>query len=258
MNKDKVIANDSIAGTNDLSKFVSTSLVDVVTDKIRDDILLGRLEPGQKLVVRELSERYNVSHTPIKDALNRLLSEGYVEASPRKSMLVRVFSNADLIESLEARLMCDLFCAGSIVSEVGKHPEVTDMMRECITDMRQSILNNSQYESWVRFETRFHMAYMNHCGNKEIFSIYNGLDTNKATYMTYLNQCHSPLKLSSLEKNIEEHELILKALLDGDVGAFKSAVSRHLYRACEDYADSGELVARISQLKETTGKFLGE
>ena len=63
----------------DLSLLVNTSLVDVVADKIRQNIYTGKYEAGKKLIVRELSEEFGVSHTPVKDALNRLISEGYVE-----------------------------------------------------------------------------------------------------------------------------------------------------------------------------------
>ena len=70
----------NIECVTDLSLLVNTSLVDVVADKIRQNIYTGKYEAGKKLIVRELSEEFGVSHTPVKDALNRLISEGYVEA----------------------------------------------------------------------------------------------------------------------------------------------------------------------------------
>ena len=72
----------NIECVTDLSLLVNTSLVDVVADKIRQNIYTGKYEAGKKLIVRELSEEFGVSHTPVKDALNRLISEGYVEALP--------------------------------------------------------------------------------------------------------------------------------------------------------------------------------
>ena len=58
-----------------IEEYVSYSLVDVVTDKIRSNIFSGKYLPGKKLVVREISEELGVSHTPLKDSLNRLVSE---------------------------------------------------------------------------------------------------------------------------------------------------------------------------------------
>ena len=57
-----------------IEEYVSCSLVDVVTDRIRSNIFSGKYLPGMKLVVREISEELGVSHTPVKDALNRLVS----------------------------------------------------------------------------------------------------------------------------------------------------------------------------------------
>ena len=82
----------NIECVTDLSLLVNTSLVDVVADKIRQNIYTGKYEAGKKLIVRELSEEFGVSHTPVKDALNRLISEGYVEALPRRSMVVRTYT----------------------------------------------------------------------------------------------------------------------------------------------------------------------
>ena len=93
---------------SDLSQYTSTSLVEIVTNTIRKNIYNGTYAPGEKLIVRELSEQLGVSHTPIKDALNRLVSEGYVEAPPRKSMYVKPFSIMDLMETLYVRAMCEL------------------------------------------------------------------------------------------------------------------------------------------------------
>ena len=82
---DKVQKNLESEGRLNLEQYVSVSLVDVVTEKIRSNIYSGKYLPGQRLVVREISEELGVSHTPVKDALNRLVSEGYVVALPRRS-----------------------------------------------------------------------------------------------------------------------------------------------------------------------------
>ncbi len=250
-------SSDTGTDSNDLRRFINTSLVDMVADRIRSNIYTGKYAPGKKMVVRELSEEFGVSHTPIKDALNRLISEGYVEALPRRSMVVRTFTNCDLIERLQVRLMFEIFCADEIIEQARKHPEIAEeleqviwLMKECISDPE-----HLSYEGWVQNEARFHRCYMRYCGNQKVFELYTGLDTNKLTYFTYLSSSHTPLKFSTLESNLKEHEIILRAIKNLNAQQFIDGVICHLVRACEDYAVDEPTRCKITQLKRMTEKY---
>ena len=68
MNNLNVNNNDSLSPTeydsNDLSKFVQVSLVNTFQIRIRTNIYTGKYQPGKKLIVRELSEEFNVESYP--------------------------------------------------------------------------------------------------------------------------------------------------------------------------------------------------
>ena len=255
MNNLNVNNNENLSPTeydsNDLSKFVQVSLVDIITDKIRTNIYTGKYQPGKKLIVRELSEEFNVSHTPIKDALNRLISEGYVEALPRKSMIVRAFTNHDRIDSLQVRLIFEIFSAEEIIECASKHSDVAEEMNR-VHQAMHSIVENKDflaYESWVNLETQFHRCYMKYLNNNKLFDIYKSLDTNRITYFAYLNNSHAPLKLSTLESNVLEHKAILDSIVALDSQRFINAVIRHVIRSCDDYATDEVAKEKIEKLK---------
>ena len=132
----------NIECVTDLSLLVNTSLVDVVADKIRQNIYTGKYEAGKKLIVRELSEEFGVSHTPVKDALNRLISEGYVEALPRRSMVVRTYTNVELLDALEARMMCEVFYADAIIEMSKGHPELVRERKEVMATTRRLVIGS--------------------------------------------------------------------------------------------------------------------
>ena len=59
----------------------SSTQASTVYDRLREDLLSGRLEPGRKLQMRFLTETYQTSQTPLREALNRLTADGLVEAA---------------------------------------------------------------------------------------------------------------------------------------------------------------------------------
>ena len=147
----------NIECVTDLSLLVNTSLVDVVADKIRQNIYTGKYEAGKKLIVRELSEEFGVSHTPVKDALNRLISEGYVEALPRRSMVVRTYTNAELLDALEARMMCEVFYADAIIEMSKGHPELVKELKEVMATTRRLVAERGEHfnADWVAMRCGF-------------------------------------------------------------------------------------------------------
>lgn len=221
-----------------LNARVNTSLVDIITQMIRKNIYTGKYEEGKKLIVRELAEEFGVSHTPIKDALNRLVAEGYVEAPPRRSMVVRSFSNVNVIDMLQARLMCEVFCSGQIILAAAEHPEIAVEMRRIMGNISSTLLSGErpEYEEWVQSEIGFHSCYMKHCGNNQIYKFYLSMDNNRTTYFSYLATNRTPVKKISIKQALEEHLEIVEAIEALDKKRFSKAVLNHIFRVASDYA----------------------
>ncbi|MDO6965369.1 GntR family transcriptional regulator [Rhizobium alvei] len=70
---------------------------------LRDLVLSGEVEPGERLSEVVLATRLDVSRTPLRAALQRLEQEGLIEAIPSGGFAVRRFSRADVIDSIELR-----------------------------------------------------------------------------------------------------------------------------------------------------------
>lgn len=76
-------------------------------DKIRADIIRGELAPGQKLKVAELAARYEAGAIPIREALSRLATSGFVEARNQRGFAVRDVSAAELLDLTRVRLFIE-------------------------------------------------------------------------------------------------------------------------------------------------------
>src|SRR4051812_48643618 len=72
-------------------------------DKLREDLLSGRLKPGQKLQMRFLMDTYRAGQTPLREALNRLTAEDLVESREQRGFYVTGVSQSELRELTQTR-----------------------------------------------------------------------------------------------------------------------------------------------------------
>ncbi|MFC9093598.1 GntR family transcriptional regulator [Streptomyces sp. NPDC057072] len=74
-----------------------------IADALRDEVLAGRLQPGQEFTVKEIAEQYGVSATPVREALVDLSAQGLLDAVQHRGFAVRAFSLDDYRDMIEAR-----------------------------------------------------------------------------------------------------------------------------------------------------------
>lgn len=232
--KDAMYTGDEI----NLEQMVNTSLVEVVVKKIRENIYRGVYKPGQKMVVRELSESLGVSHTPIKDALNRLVSEGYIEAPPRRSMFIKEFSPADIMENLHLRLMYELAAVPDIIAAAKQDLTFIKGMEADLDAMHtaQQADGSILYELWIEREGSFHNRYMSLCTNAKLIECYRKLNSNQTCYFTYLYHENMPLTSAHLALYQVEHEAILAAIRNLDEAGLLRAIATHISSVSNQYA----------------------
>lgn len=220
-------------GTDTLEHLiVNTSLVDVLSKKIRDNIHSGKYMPGQKLIVRELSEELNVSHTPIKEALHRLVAEGYVEAPPRKSMVVKRVTYQDYEQNMEIRVMCELFALPTLVSMSPQELSFTEDMKQDMEQMAAVLEaeGDLDYNQWLELDGIFHRRYMSVVANSEFGRVYASLKANRNSYFAFLENTKHPLTADYLRKDNEEHHRILDAIEARNLPQLTEAVTHHILR----------------------------
>src|SRR5579862_1547896 len=78
-------------------------MTELLLERLRDDILSGRLKPGEPLRQDEIARSLGVSHVPIRETFLRLQAEGLVEIRPRRGAIVSDLSAAEIEEFNEMR-----------------------------------------------------------------------------------------------------------------------------------------------------------
>ncbi|WAU86107.1 GntR family transcriptional regulator [Streptomyces sp. Qhu-G9] len=76
-----------------------------IADALRDEVLAGRLQPGQEFTVKEIAEQYGVSATPVREALVDLSAQGLLDADQHRGFRVHEYSLDDYRGMIEARTL---------------------------------------------------------------------------------------------------------------------------------------------------------
>ncbi|MGI5848697.1 MAG: GntR family transcriptional regulator [Christensenellales bacterium] len=229
----------------DIEKYRSISLLGIVYSRIKDDILKGKYKPGERLVVKKISQELGVSHTPINESLNRLVIEGYVEFIPRKGMKVREIDLEEIKDTYEIRKMIELYCAEYTILKAKEDSAYIDEIKGfsnmissgCYKDAYQD-----QFNAFFENESQFHLKQVSACNNNKLISLYENL---KANTMFYNKIVCSDMLLTEARYNesISEHSSIVEAIVKYDIDLLKSCLSAHIENAIGYIIDSSKLTS---------------
>ena len=126
---------------------------------LRELILKGELQPGERLSELALVARLGVSRTPVRSALLRLEEESLVEPGPSGGYTVRTFSEAEIADAIEIRGTLE-GTAARLAAERGVQRAELAPIRDCVGSLdavvRRRELSAEDFSDYVRLNERFH------------------------------------------------------------------------------------------------------
>ena len=195
-------------------------LRDVVFNTLRQAILKGELEPGERLMEIQLAERLGVSRTPIREAIRKLELEGLVLMIPRKGAEVAKISARSLRDVLEVRraleeLAIELACQRMSEEEVGNLQKVQE-------DFKKAIAEGDAMKI-AETDEHFHDVIYEGTQNAKLIQMLNNLREQMYRYRLEYIKDEDKRKILVLE-----HEKILKTVRERKVAEAKEAVREHI------------------------------
>jgi DNA-binding GntR family transcriptional regulator len=188
-----------------------------VTDRLREEILLGKFEAGEALREIPLAERFRVSRGPIRDALLQLSQEGLLESVPNRGARVGKIWDDKLIPVM-AKVRFDL--ESFAVSELIANPP-----DELFVKIRQNLrlfklaCEDQDMPAVVQLDLQFHRLLLRECGHA-------GLETVWLPLLGGLRLPYSRHKL--LTESYLEHKQIADAIEEGDAAAATQALKKNI------------------------------
>ena len=154
-----------------------------VYEILRGELLNGGLRPGQKLKLVELTERFGVSQSVIREALTRLTEQDLLIASPQRGFRVRDLSVEDIAELTETRIQVESI-ALRLALERGDLQWETEVLAAHHRLERTPVTHDdgTVSEVWSTAHRDFHQALLNGCGNRRLESVANSLRDSAELY----------------------------------------------------------------------------
>lgn len=117
------------------------SSADTARARIRELIISGDFAPGSRLRERELSQTLAVSRVPVREALQQLEAEGFIDASPRRGATVKQITLRDVNELFDVRLSLEVLAA-RLAAQAAAGGQPSSRLRQMMDQAEEATLRH--------------------------------------------------------------------------------------------------------------------
>lgn len=203
-------------------------------ENIKHDIMFGHLAPGAKLKLDALKSRYSASVSTLREALNRLASDGFVKAAEQRGFFVTPVSKADLLEIANLRVLLECHALKESIEKGDTEWEGNLVAAHHKLHRMEILMQNgdeTQTETWKRYDWEFHLAMIQACNSQNLLSLHSKI------YDKYLRYQLLVLTFRG-ETAAEEHKNMLDAALARDVETSLLLLERHIQNGLDHCLDA--------------------
>lgn len=191
-------------------------LRDQVCEGIRDRIISGRLQPGDRLLERDVAEEFGVSRIPVREAIRVLLSEGFLEAVSPRRIVVKQLSFQDVLDLFDLREALEVLAARRATERAEKR-QVDALAR--LLDSAGKATRAGRADRISRANTAFHHHIIELAGNALLAATLEPLEGRMRWLFQQVDDPHQVW---------EEHRSLYEAIAAGDVDLAADRALRHV------------------------------
>jgi DNA-binding GntR family transcriptional regulator len=193
------------------------------TELIREAIIDGRLEPGQRLKVEEIARELGISRTPIREALLMLQAEGLVDAVPNRGAMVRVHTPEDLDDLYQLRALLEGYAARRASTRISDD-QVEQLQASC--DRFADLDPDTELRELVRENLFFHSTILDIAGSARLASMVRRVIELPLVYKSYIWYSPDQNRIS-----VHYHRQIVTALAARDAERAELIMKEHVFEA---------------------------
>jgi GntR family carbon starvation induced transcriptional regulator len=186
--------------------------------QLRDEILSGRLRPGDRVPIEQFAESWGVSATPIRESLRRLAGEGLVELTPQRGARVAVVDAALAYEIYAVRLVLEPVALRQCLDAVADDPEFPSDVKAAFATLASADGAAERLDA----HRAFHLALMSRCPNRTLLEQIGSLMDRSRLFQI------ASAPTDARAGHAHDHRRLRDAAVAGDVETVIAVHTHHL------------------------------
>ena len=194
-------------------------------EALRQAIVVGSLQPNERLVEANLAREFGLGRSAVRTALARLEQDGLVEREPHRGARVRLIDEREAVEILEARAVLE----GVAARHAAQNATTADVkrLRQILKEMRR-LLDSGDLLRASDENAVLHRTLLEIADHPTVMRLISMLKSQLVRF-----QYRTIMLPGRTERSFEEHSAIVDAVAAGDPDAAEKAMRRHLSHVAE-------------------------
>ncbi|WP_100444483.1 GntR family transcriptional regulator [Glycomyces xiaoerkulensis] len=209
------------------------STAGIIAHRLREVIMNGSLPPGTQLGEAELARRFNVSRGPLREAMQRLVSEGLLRSERYRGLFVIDLEPGDVRDIYTARWAIERAAVLEVMN--GDRDRTATLLDETVWAM-VAAAEDSNPTALSDADLRFHEVLIGASGNKRLARMARILLTETRMCLSLLQTTYQ-----RVDERVAEHSRITRAIRDGDTQAVLDLLEDHMEDAVRRLAPGTSL-----------------
>ncbi len=191
----------------------------IVTERLRDSIVSGAIEPGTQLSEMELANSFGVSRGPVREALQRLIQEGLLRSEAHRGVFVPVLTDEDVSDIYLAREALESAAVRQVMATAGA-AKAYQALDTYVTAMEEAEAAGD-WDKVGRLDLEFHTALVASTGSPRLQRVFT-------TVISETQLCLGVLTVAAARDDlVAEHRKIAEWIREGDIEQALSALKQH-------------------------------
>lgn len=202
-----------------------------LVDHIKQMILNGELNMGDRIVETRVAKDLGISQTPVREAIRQLCGEGILIVVPNKGPMVRTFDLKDVYEIYSLRSVTEGMAIR--LATFNAADEDIESLKQFYEEMRRKV-DDSTVDTLLSDSLHIHQTIMKLSNHSRLIETYDSI----AFQISMVNRILG--NESTKRKEVEQHQELVEALASRDPEHAEKTMRRHIYRSYGEYVQLQE------------------
>lgn len=208
------------------------SLKDKAYDELKELIISGKLEANERIDEDFLSKSLNVSRTPVREAINRLEQEGWINIVPRKGMFVNNISLKEINDIFQVRSNLEPIILEMAFYKINRE-DLVSLKEKFLDFSNKTSLTPEEKKALDTLDNELHLLILKNCNNNFIIKMMENVYEHNMRIRNISSQ--PPIRRFDA---IKEHINIIESILNDNLQNATEELKNHNLKAKEGFFHS--------------------